>query len=99
MRRLSKFGNPISDCIVFVFHQQLNRFEGFAHGKMYVFSSIIFTEVNCVPSKLNYFVHKEQSIISSNHFDRYLEGVKEGCGDLKTVESSVFAREAFKPMY
>ena len=75
-------------------HQQLDRFE----GKMYVFPPIIFTEVNCVPSKLNYFVYEEQSTISSYHFNRYLEVLKEGCGVLKTVESSVFAREPFKPM-
>ena len=47
---------------------------------MYVFSPIIFTEVNCVPAKLNYFVYEEQSTISSYHFNRYLEVVKEGCG-------------------
>ena len=63
-----------------------------------VFSRITFTEVNCMPSKLNYFVCKEQSTISPNHFNRYLEVVKEGCDVLKTVEGSVFAREAFKPM-
>ena len=57
-----------------------------------------FTEVNCMPSKLNYIVYKEQSTISPNHFNRYLEVVKEGCDVLKTVEWSVFAREAFKPM-
>ena len=37
-----------------------------------------FTEVNCMPSKLNYFVFKEQSTISLNHFDIYLEVSKEG---------------------
>ena len=51
-----------------------------------------------MPSKLNYIVYKEQSTISPNHFNRYLEVVKEGCDILKTVEQSVFAREAFKPM-
>ena len=44
-------------------HQHLNRFEGFAHGENYVFSRITFTEVNCMPSKFNYFVYKEQSSI------------------------------------
>ena len=63
-----------------------NRFEGFAHGENYVFSRITFTEVNCMPSKLNYIVYKEQSTISPNHFNRYLEVVKEGCDVLKTVE-------------
>ena len=57
----------------------INRFEGFARGENYVFSRITFTEVNCMPSKLNYFVYKEQSTISSNHFNSYLEVVKEGC--------------------
>ena len=66
--------------------QQLNRFEGFAHGENYVFSRITFTEVNCMPSKLNYIVYKEQSTISPNHFNSYLEVVKEGCDVLKTVE-------------
>ena len=79
-------------------HQHLNRFEGFAHGENYVFSRITFTEVNCMPSKFNYFVYKEQSSIFPNHFNRYLEVVKEGCGVLKTVELSLFACEASKPM-
>ena len=79
-------------------HQHLNRFEGFAHGGNYVFSHITFTEVNCMPSKFNYFVYKEQSSIFPNHFNRYLEVVKEGCDVLKTVELSLFAREASKPM-
>ena len=39
-----------------------------------------------MPSKLNYFVYKEQSSISSNHFNRYLEAVKESCDVLNTVE-------------
>ena len=49
-------------------------------------------------SKFNYFVYKEQSSIFPNHFNRYLEVVKEGCDVLKTVELSLFAREASKPM-
>ena len=79
-------------------HQHLNRFEGFAHGENSVFSRITFTEVNCMPSKFNYFVYKEQSSIFPNHFNRYLEVVKEGCSVLKTVELSLFAREASNPM-
>ena len=51
-----------------------------------------------MPSKLNYTVYKEQSTISPNHLNRYLEVVKEDCDVLKTGELSVFAREAFKPM-
>ena len=39
-----------------------------------------------MPSKLNYTVYKEQGIIFPNHFNRYLEVVKEGCDVLKTVE-------------
>ena len=39
-----------------------------------------------MPSKLNYFVYKEQSTICPNHFHRYLEVLKEGCDVLKTVE-------------
>ena len=39
-----------------------------------------------MPSKLNYIVHKEQSTISPNHFNRYLEVVKERCDVLKMVE-------------
>ena len=30
--------------------------------------------------------------------NRYLDVVKEGCDVLKTVEESVFAHEAFKPV-
>ena len=51
-----------------------------------VFSGTTFTKVNYMLSKLNYFVYKEQSTISPNHFNRYLEVVKEGCDVLKTVE-------------
>ena len=54
--------------------------------KIVFFSRITFTEVNCVPSKLDYIVYKEQSTISPNHFKRYLEVVKEGCDVLKKVE-------------
>ena len=79
-------------------HQHLNRFGGFAHGENHVFSRVTFTEVNCMPSKFNYFVYKEQGSIFPNHFNRYLEVVKEGCVVLKTVELSLFAREASKPM-
>ena len=78
-------------------HQHLNRFEDFAHGEKYVFSRITFSEVNCI-LKFNYFVYKEQSSIFRNHLNRYLEVVKEGCVVLKTVELSLFAREASKPM-
>ena len=55
-----------------------------------------------MPSKLHYFVYKEESRISQNHFNRYLEVVKEGCDVLKTVALLVFAHEAFKtrlPIY
>ena len=79
-------------------HQHLNWFEGFAHGENYVFSRITLTNVNCMPSKFNYFVYKEQSSIFPNHFNRYLEVVKEGYDVLKKVELSLFAREASKPM-
>ena len=79
-------------------HQHLNRFEGFAHGENYVFSRITFTEENYMPSKFNYFVYEEQSSILPNHFNRYIEVVKEGCDVLKTVELSLFARKASKPM-
>ena len=51
-----------------------------------------------MPSKFNYFVYKEQNSIFPNHFNRYLEVVKEGCGVLKTAELSLFAREASKPV-
>ena len=44
-----------------------------------------------MPSKLNYFVYKEESTISPNHFNRYLEVVKEGCDVKKAVVKSVFA--------
>ena len=54
--------------------------------KIVFFSRITFTEVNCVPSKLDYIVYKEQNTISPNHFKRYLEVVKEGYDVLKTVE-------------
>ena len=54
--------------------------------KTVFFSRITFTEVNCVPSKLDYIVYKEQSTISPNHFKRYLELVKAGCDVLKTIE-------------
>ena len=37
-------------------------------------------------SKLNYIVYKELSTISPNHFNRYLEVVKERCDVLKMVE-------------
>ena len=67
-------------------HQLLDRFEGFAHGGNYVFSHITFTEVNCMPSKFNYFVYKEHRSIFTNHFNRYLEVLKEGCDVLKTVQ-------------
>ena len=79
-------------------HQHLNRFEGFAHGENYVFSRITFPKVNCMPSKFNCFVYKEQRSIFPNHFKRYLEVLKESCDVLKTVELSLFAREASKPM-
>ena len=46
---------------------------------MFFFSRITFTEVNCMPSKFNYFVYKEQSSIFPNHLNRYLEVLKEGC--------------------
>ena len=36
-------------------HHRLNRFKDFAYGENCVFSRIIFTEVNCIRSKLNYF--------------------------------------------
>ena len=49
-----------------------------------------------MPSKLHYFVYKEENRISQNHLNRYLEVVKEGCDVLKTVAQSVFAHEAFK---
>ena len=32
-----------------------------------------------MPSKLHYFVYKEENRISQNHLNRYLEVVKEGC--------------------
>ena len=44
------------------------------------------TAVNCMPSKLNYFVYKEQRNISQNHSKRYLEIVKKDLSVLKTVE-------------
>ena len=67
-----------------------------------VFSRITFSEVNCMPSKLHYFVYKEESRICPNHCNRYLEVVKEGCDVLKAVGQWVFAHEAFKtrlPIY
>ena len=39
-----------------------------------------------MPSKLNYIAYKEQSTISPNHFNRYLEVVKEDRDVLKTIE-------------
>ena len=79
-------------------HQHLNRFEGFAHGENYVFSHITFTEENCMLSKFNFFVYKEQCSIFPNNFNTNLEVLKEGCDVLKTVQLSLFAREASKPM-
>ena len=52
-----------------------------------------------MPSKLNYFVYKEQRNISQNHSKRYLEIVKKDLSVLKTVEWFVFAREALKPVW
>ena len=68
-------------------HQHLNQFKGFADGGNYVFSRITFTAVNCMPSKFNYFVYKEQSSIFPNHFNRYLEVLKEGCDVLTPIRS------------
>ena len=39
-----------------------------------------------MPSKLNYIVYEEQSTISPNDFNIYLEVIKEGCDVLKTAE-------------
>ena len=36
--------------------------------------------------EIDYFVDKEQSSISPNHFTRYLEVVEKRCDGLKTVE-------------
>lgn len=51
-----------------------------------IVDSFLCLHINCMPSKFNYFVEKEQSSVSPNHFTRYLEVVKKGCDGLKTVE-------------
>ena len=49
-----------------------------------------------MPSKFNFFVYKEQCSIFPNHFNRYLEVLKEGCDVLKALQYSLFARESFQ---
>ena len=49
-----------------------------------------------MPSKLNYFVYKEQSTISPNHFNRYLRVVKEGCDVSKTDRVNGFCTRSFQ---
>ena len=50
------------------------------------YSRSTFTTLNCMPLKLNYFIHTEQRNISQNHSYRYLEIIKKYLGVLKAVE-------------
>ena len=47
-------------------------------------------------SKLNYIVYKEQSTISPNHFNRYLEVVKERCDVFKDGRVIGFCTQGFQ---
>ena len=59
---------------------------------------VLFTAVNCMPLKLNYFVNKDQYCICLNHSNRYLETTKEDLSVIKAVERFVFVRESLKPV-
>ena len=47
---------------------------------------VLFTAVNCMPSKLNYFIYTDRRNISENHSNRYLRIVKKDLSVLKVVE-------------
>ena len=68
--------------ILLTFNQQkLSRFECFARREFF-FSHLTFVEVNCMPSKLNYSIHKEQRTVYQNHSHRYLEVLKDDCNNI-----------------